>query len=63
MIDLPIIDSIKTVNGKNANIKLISEDIGKVEKYERVKDGFDYPTDPTSISTSKYSISCGYKRY
>ena len=44
---LPIIESIKTVNGKNANIKLISDDIGKVEKYARVKDGFDYPTDPT----------------
>ena len=44
---LPLIDSIKTAKGKDANIKLISEDIGKVEKYERVKDGFDYPTDPT----------------
>ena len=43
---LPIIESIKTVNGKNANIKLISDDVVKVEKYERVKDGFDYPTDP-----------------
>ena len=46
---LPQIESIKTANGKDANIKLISEDIGKVEKYERVKDGFDYPTDPTYL--------------
>ena len=44
---LPLIETIKSDNGKNANIKLISNDIGKVEKYERVKDGFDYPTDPT----------------
>ena len=44
---LPLIESIKTANGSNANIKLISNDIGKVEKYERIKDGFDYPTDPT----------------
>ena len=44
---LPLIETIKSDKGKNANIKLISDDIGKVEKYERVKDGFDYPTDPT----------------
>ena len=44
---LPLIESIKTEKGKDANIKLISNDIGRVEKYERVKDGFDYPTDPT----------------
>jgi len=44
---IPTISKIKTKKGKNANIKLISDGIGKVEKYERVKDGFDYPTDPT----------------
>lgn len=44
---LPFVSSIETEKGKNAVIKLISPKVGRVEKYDRVKDGFDYPTDPT----------------
>jgi hypothetical protein len=44
---LPKIRSIKSNFGKNAVIKIISPSIGRVETFSRVKDGFDYPTDPT----------------
>jgi len=51
---LPVANGLKSDNGKGANIKLISDEIGRVDKYDRIKDGFDYPTDPTlapSLST------------
>ena len=44
---VPYVDTIETVNGKSALIKIISNVIGKVKELERIKDGFDYPTDPT----------------
>jgi len=44
---LPKVRGIKSDLGVNAVIKLISPNIGKVETFTRVKDGFDYPTDPT----------------
>jgi hypothetical protein len=44
---LPKISSIETVSGKNAILKSSSSIIGKVDYLERVKDGFDYPTDST----------------
>jgi len=44
---LPKISSIETVSGKNAILKSSSSTIGKVDYLERVKDGFDYPTDST----------------
>ena len=44
---LPIVKEVKSELGKNAVIKIISPNIGKVENFTRVKDGFDYPTDPT----------------
>ena len=44
---LPKIVSIESKNGKNATLKCISKNIGKINNIERVKDGFDYPTDNT----------------
>lgn len=44
---LPNIREVKSDSGKDAVVKLISPNIGRVETFSRVKDGFDYPTDPT----------------
>ena len=44
---LPKVREIRSVLGTNAVVKLTSPNIGKVETFTRVKDGFDYPTDPT----------------
>ena len=44
---LPNIRGINSSSGSNAVLKIISPNIGKVETFSRVKDGFDYPTDPT----------------
>jgi hypothetical protein len=44
---IPSIVSIDTLNGKDAILKAASSTIGKIDYIERVKDGFDYPTDPT----------------
>ena len=44
---LPKISSIETTFGKNAILRSSSSTIGKVDYLERVKDGFDYPTDST----------------
>lgn len=44
---LPKISSIQSISGKNAILKASSTKIGKVDYLERVKDGFDYPTDKT----------------
>ena len=41
------ISSIETISGKNAILKSVSSSIGKVDSIERVKDGFNYPTDIT----------------
>lgn len=44
---LPKIVGIESQNGRNATLKCISKNIGKINNIERVKDGFDYPTDNT----------------
>ena len=44
---LPKIVGVESENGRNATLKCISKNIGKINNIERVKDGFDYPTDPT----------------
>jgi len=44
---IPAVTKIFTEKGKDAIIKFSSSEIGKVENFDRVKDGFDYPTDPT----------------
>ena len=44
---LPKISSIETISGKNSILRSSSSIIGKVSQIERVKDGFNYPTDTT----------------
>ena len=44
---LPIVKTIQSKLGKNAIIKVYSPNIGRIENFEKIKDGFDYPTDPT----------------
>jgi len=44
---IPSIASIQSNKGKDAILKASSNTIGKIDYIERVKDGFDYPTDPT----------------
>jgi hypothetical protein len=44
---LPKISSIETISGKNSILRSSSFTIGKVTQLERVKDGFNYPTDNT----------------
>jgi hypothetical protein len=44
---IPAIRSVDSQNGKAAILKASSNTIGKIDYIERVKDGFDYPTDPT----------------
>jgi len=44
---VPKISSIRTSSGKGAFLEAKSSTIGKKENLERVKDGFDYPSDPT----------------
>jgi hypothetical protein len=58
---LPFVDNIISENGNNAVVKLISPKIGRVESYERVKDGFDYPTDPTLSPKLSVPTVCGIK--
>jgi len=58
---LPFIEKINTKLGKNAILKLKSEKIGRVESYERIKDGFDYPTDPTLSPRLSIPVICGIK--
>jgi hypothetical protein len=44
---LPKISSIETISGKNSILRSSSSTIGKVSQLERVKDGFNYPSDST----------------
>jgi len=46
---LPKVLGFDTISGKDAVIKINSNKIGQVETFERIKDGFDYPTDPTLL--------------
>ena len=46
---IPKITSIRTVSGSGDVLTAISSKIGKVDTLERVKDGFDYPTDGTLL--------------
>lgn len=58
---IPSILDIQSENGDNAVLKLISDDIGKIESLKRIKDGFDYPTDPTLSAQLSTTIVCGIK--
>ena len=44
---IPKIARIDSINGKNGILKPESKNIGKIDTVERIKDGFDYPTDVT----------------
>ena len=44
---LPTVRTISSKLGTDAIVRLISPTIGRIESFSRVKDGFDYPTDPT----------------
>jgi hypothetical protein len=44
---VPIIVNIRSESGTGGVLKCISSKIGKINYIERVKDGFDYPTDKT----------------
>ena len=44
---IPNIVRIDSINGKNGVLKSESNTIGKIDTLERIKDGFDYPTDIT----------------
>ena len=43
----PIIESVESDEGINANLLAYSNKIGKIDSVERIKDGFDYPSDIT----------------
>lgn len=60
-LKLPTISNILSESGNNAVLKLISNDIGKIESLSRIKDGFDYPTDPTLSAQLTSTIVCGIK--
>jgi hypothetical protein len=55
---LPKIVGVESENGKNATLKCISKNIGKINNIERVKDGFDYPTDKTLKPTLSIPTVC-----
>lgn len=46
---IPKITSILTTSGSGEVLTTVSSKIGKVDTLERVKDGFDYPTDGTLL--------------
>jgi hypothetical protein len=58
---IPSISRIESESGNNAVLKLTSNDIGRIETIERIKDGFDYPTDPTLSAQLSSTIVCGIK--
>jgi hypothetical protein len=46
---IPKITSILTTSGSGELLNTVSSTIGKVDTLERIKDGFDYPTDGTLL--------------
>ena len=55
---LPSIDYIKSSSGKNAILYPVSSEIGKILSFDRIKDGFDYPTDPTILPQLSVPAIC-----
>lgn len=58
---LPSVKEIRSISGNNAVIKLTSPKIGRVKEFTRIKDGFDYPTDPTLSPTLSVPTVAGIK--
>ena len=46
---LPRVIGFASTQGKDGIVKVSSPDIGQIDTLERIKDGFDYPTDPTLL--------------
>ena len=46
---LPKVIGFASTQGQDGIVKVSSPDIGKIDLIERIKDGFDYPTDPTLL--------------
>ena len=46
---LPKVVGFASTQGKDAIVKVSSPEIGQIDTIERIKDGFDYPTDPTLL--------------
>ena len=46
---LPKVIGFASTEGRDGIVKVSSPDIGKIDLIERIKDGFDYPTDPTLL--------------
>ena len=46
---LPRVIGFASTQGKDAIVKVSSPQIGRIDSIERIKDGFDYPTDPTLL--------------
>lgn len=57
-VKLPKVIGFDTISGKDAVVKINSDKIGKIETAERVKDGFDYPTDPTLLPFLSVPVVC-----
>ena len=46
---LPRVIGFASTQGKDAIVKVSSPEIGQIDIIERIKDGFEYPTDPTLL--------------
>ena len=46
---LPKVIGFASTQGQDAIVKVSSPEIGQIDTIERIKDGFDYPTDPTLL--------------
>ena len=58
---LPTISSIGSSLGNGAIIYPESQEIGKIISIDRIKDGFDYPTDPTISPQLSIPVVCTIK--
>ena len=58
---LPTVSSIVSAAGTDGVVRFESSTIGRVESLERIKDGFDYPTDPTLTPTLSVPTVAGIK--
>ena len=55
---LPSINFVKTSSGKSASLTPISDEIGEILSLDRIKNGFDYPTDPTILPQLSVPAVC-----
>ena len=60
-LDVPILTSIQTSNGENANVILKSDTIGDIKDVSIINEGFNYPSDPTLRPTAYISPQIFFK--